>query len=262
MLSFKLLQDVQNYINAKKIHDDTKTEIASEQNTEQPQIKEGAFSYNPDCDFPIPTFLQREIDLIGENSEEHRSEALRKSKRTGEFPRITLNNPFRRKMNAEEDIEEDASLSPSALKLSINFDDGQNKEPVYPDGIAGARRDIASRLAEKDESFAEHLIRKIDESKMTDVDCYTKAQISRQLFNKIKNTRDYRPSKATVISLGFALNLIPDDFDKLLQSAGYALSNNNDFDLIVDYCLIHQISNIDDINELLFSFDQPLLGSR
>lgn len=128
--------------------------------------------------------------------------------------------------------------------------------------VEDARQELADRLAEKDESFSEYLLRSIDASGMTDVECYTKAQITRQLFNRIKNISEYRPSKATVIALGFALELPADEFSVMLKKAGFSLSNSSEFDLIVDYCVNHGMHDISDINELLFEFDQPLLGSK
>ena len=135
-------------------------------------------------------------------------------------------------------------------------------EHKLPAAAPDVRQELLERLAEKDEGFSEYLLRKIDASGMTDAECYTKAQITRQLFNRIKNIREYRPSKTTVIALGFALELSADEFAAMLRKAGFSLSDSSEFDLIVGYCIDHGIYGIDDINELLFEFDQPLLGSK
>lgn len=42
--------------------------------------------------------------------------------------------------------------------------------------------------------------------------------------------------------------------------AGYALTRSNKFDVIVEYFISKSNYNLHEINEVLFSFDQVLLG--
>lgn len=119
---------------------------------------------------------------------------------------------------------------------------------------------LADRLDRLDESFAQMVLRLIDERGMTDVEVYKRANMSRQLFAKIRKDDDYRPAKKTACALAFALELNYDDAAALLGHAGFALSYSSKFDIIVEYFLVHGIYDIFQVNEALFAYDQQMLG--
>lgn len=120
--------------------------------------------------------------------------------------------------------------------------------------------DIHYILEHVDDSFAITLLKLIDAKGISDVECYKKANVSRQTWHKIISDEEYKPSKTTVIAFSIALELSLDETKHLLETVGFALSKSLKFDLIIEYFISRGEYDIFKINDVLFEFDQVLLG--
>lgn len=102
-------------------------------------------------------------------------------------------------------------------------------------------------------NFNELLFSYIDKSGYKDSEIYKKVNIDRKLFSKIRCSNDYIPRKNVIIKLCLSLKLNHIEFNKLLNSAGYSLSNS-EFDQIISYCVDNNIYDLDIINNYLYTF--------
>ncbi|MBR2341152.1 MAG: O-acetyl-ADP-ribose deacetylase [Clostridia bacterium] len=119
---------------------------------------------------------------------------------------------------------------------------------------------LLDMLSKIDDNFAVTLLKLIDIKGMSDVECYKKANVSKQTWYKIMNEKEYKPSKNTVISFAIALELSLEEAKRLLSTVGFTLSKSSKFDIIIEYFLLKEEYNIFIINETLFKFDQVCLG--
>ena len=120
---------------------------------------------------------------------------------------------------------------------------------------------LTEMLENTDVGFSETLLMLIDRTGKKDSEIYTRANISRQHFSKIRNNPHYKPTKATAVAFAIALELDLEQTRDLIGRAGYALTKSSKFDVIVMYFIREGNYNLFDINAALFKFDQSLLGA-
>jgi O-acetyl-ADP-ribose deacetylase (regulator of RNase III) len=148
-----------------------------------------------------------------------------------------------------------ADISRLNMPPPIMMDEAIEESVAVP-----ASANLDDIIGQLDEPFSAALLRLIDTTGKKDSDVYRRANIDRRLFSKIRSNENYTPSKPTVLAFAVALELTLEQTSDLLERAGFALSHSRRFDVIVEYFIKSRKYDIFQINEVLFSYDQPLLG--
>lgn len=166
------------------------------------------------------------------------------------------------KIYMDESLSETAYLYNETCRNRRYSSDEMMPEPVHMSYGApmAPMPDFRSLFRKMDKSFSEYLIELIDRRGMKDSDVYKRANIDRKHFSKIRNNPQYKPKKTTAVAFAIALELDLSDTRELIGRAGFTLSHSSKFDIIIEYFIKHKEYNVFEINEVLFEFDQPLIG--
>ena len=134
--------------------------------------------------------------------------------------------------------------------------------PLADSEYVGSSIDINNYINDNKENdtFQTKLFKLIDDRNLKDSDVYNKAYIDRRLFSKIRNDKNYHPSKETIILLGLSLELNESEIEELLKSASYSLPMNTTYDLIIRFCFKENIYDINKVNEFLYDHNCKTLN--
>lgn len=153
------------------------------------------------------------------------------------------------------------SLKPKRLHPNIccsvkvlSYPECKEELTVHESTVGSSPIDIFIAENEDLNKFQTVLFRMIEERNLNDSEVYNKVHIDRRLFSKIRSDKNYHPSKETVILLGLSLELKVGKLEELLDSAAYSLPKNNHFDLIIRFCFINKIFDVNKVNDLLFEY--------
>lgn len=122
----------------------------------------------------------------------------------------------------------------------------------------GSGRKLDDLLQELDETFSEKLMRLIRERDLDDAEVYRKAFVDRRHFSKIRNDRNYKATKKTVLAFALALGLTLDEARDLLACSGYSLSKSSRYDVIMQYFFENGIYDIFVVNDVLYQYGEPV----
>lgn len=121
---------------------------------------------------------------------------------------------------------------------------------------SAVQRSLDDILANVGETFQQMLFRLIKEKGREEVEVYKGACKDKKLFYKIRNNVHYQPTKHTVYAFAISLKLSLDETKDLLQTAGFAMSGSNQFDLIMTYVFERGIYDMYKIDCILYDFKE------
>ncbi len=202
-------------------------------------------------------------EYIDDHYVEEKDEGLPADERYSEIMRrrraADLSAPMRSQMPQGQSIPKTQTKERKPFSAKLKKPHRLSEQAIEASPLAAARS-LDDLIDHMDETFSQMLLRLIDERQLKDSYVYKKANIDRRNFSKIRNDVNYAPSKKTALAFAFVLELSLDETKDLLLRAGYAFSNSSRFDVIICFFIENEDYNIFEINEVLFSYGEAILG--
>ena len=107
------------------------------------------------------------------------------------------------------------------------------------------------------------IIRFADRAHMTDPQVYNSAKMNRALWYRIRDNKDAKPRKRTVLKIALVLHLNYWELNYLVNLAGFSfLPRHDKTDSIITQCVMQNIYDADTIDELLHENGEETLFSE
>jgi len=108
---------------------------------------------------------------------------------------------------------------------------------------------------ERNQIFTKYLMERLAERDLAIKGLYKLAGLNRSIKQKIEVSSDldpYQPDKDTVIKMGIAMQMNLDEMNKMLASAGFALSKNDKKDIVISYCIDKKIYDCYEVDARIY----------
>ena len=217
----------------------------------------GAYELSPELYSDVSAYIEDNLGVPLMKNKSASTEAY--SPTNAECSSSLLRERRARRAYSERLSDENHSISDyDEERASMSFVDSMEEASECRVSYSKSLKNIFDDM---DKGFADTLFYYIDKKMVSDVEAYKSANVSRKTFSKLKCDSSYKPSKVTAVSFAIGLHLSLEETNHLLSTAGMCLSRSDKFDVIIEYFITSgNYETIHDVNEVLYQFDQVLLG--
>lgn len=111
-------------------------------------------------------------------------------------------------------------------------------------------------------SFVETLLGLMEAKGVSDAELSSKMGWPEEAFVALRADKSTCPLRELVFAFGLVLALNREEMGRLMASAGFALSNEEVYDIIILYCMDRGVFDLGDVNEALRCFNLKPIGIR